>query len=83
MAQALHEATRSLTDNQFNALLSADINRYIELWCNPRRLHSGLDDKTPQEALNRWTKSMQPRHPGQPPTTATTSRSQRHSGGTS
>jgi transposase InsO family protein len=33
----------------------ADITRYIELWYNPRRLHSGLDYKTPQEALNQWT----------------------------
>jgi transposase InsO family protein len=33
----------------------ADITRYIEFWYNPRRLHSGLDYNTPQEALNKWT----------------------------
>jgi putative transposase len=33
----------------------ADIARYIELWYNTRRLHSGLAYKTPQEALNEWT----------------------------
>jgi putative transposase len=32
-----------------------DITHYIELWYNPRRLHSGLGYKTPQEALNQWT----------------------------
>ncbi len=32
----------------------ADITRYIELWYNPRRLHSSLDYKTPQEALDQW-----------------------------
>jgi len=33
----------------------ADITRYIEFWYNPRRLHSGLDYKAPQEVLNEWT----------------------------
>jgi putative transposase len=33
----------------------ADIARYIELWYNTRRLHSGLAYKTPPEALNEWT----------------------------
>ena len=33
----------------------ADITRYIELWYNTRRLHSSLDYRTPQEALNQWT----------------------------
>ncbi len=33
----------------------ADIARYVELWYNPRRLHSGLGYNTPQEALNQWT----------------------------
>lgn len=32
-----------------------DVTRYIELWYNPHRLHSGLDYKTPQEVLNEWT----------------------------
>ncbi len=33
----------------------ADITRYIEFWYNPKRLHSGLGYKTPQEALDEWT----------------------------
>ena len=32
----------------------ADISRYIA-WYNTRRLHSGLDYRTPQEALKQWT----------------------------
>lgn len=32
----------------------ADIARYIEFWYNRSRLHSGLDYKSPQEALNEW-----------------------------
>lgn len=31
-----------------------DITRYIEHWYNPRRLHSSLDYKTPQEVHNGW-----------------------------
>jgi len=31
-----------------------DITRYIERWYNPRRLHSSLDYKTPQEVHNGW-----------------------------
>jgi putative transposase len=32
-----------------------DVIRYIELWYNSHRLHSGLDYRTPQEVLNQWT----------------------------
>lgn len=32
-----------------------DITRYIELWYNSRRLHSGLGYKTPRETLEQWT----------------------------
>ena len=37
----------------------ADIARYIELWYNRNRLHSGLDYCTPQEALDAWTKDQE------------------------
>jgi putative transposase len=33
----------------------ADIARYIEFWYNPKRLHSGLGYKSPQEVLDEWT----------------------------
>jgi len=33
----------------------ADITRYIEFWYNPKRLHSSLGYKSPQEVLNHWT----------------------------
>jgi putative transposase len=33
-----------------------DITRYIKFWYNQNRLHSGLGYKTPQEALDEWTK---------------------------
>lgn len=36
----------------------ADITRYIELWYNSRRLHSGLDYQTPQEVHNHWTEQQ-------------------------
>ena len=36
----------------------ADITRYIELWYDPRRLHSSLGYKTPQEALDDWTEQQ-------------------------
>lgn len=36
----------------------ADITRYIEFWHNPRRLHSSLDYKSPQKALNEWTEQQ-------------------------
>ena len=35
-----------------------DVTRYIELWYNRKRLHSGLDYRTPQEALNEWRDSQ-------------------------
>jgi putative transposase len=31
-----------------------DITRYIDLRYNTRRLHSGLDYRTPQEAYDEW-----------------------------
>lgn len=37
----------------------ADIACYIEFWYNPKRLHSGLGYKTPQEALNKWTEDQE------------------------
>ena len=37
----------------------ADITRYIEFWYNPRRLHSGLGYKSPQEALDEWTNEQE------------------------
>ena len=36
----------------------ADISRYIELWYNQRRLHSGLGYKTPRESLEDWTNTL-------------------------
>ena len=36
----------------------ADITRYIEFWYNPKRLHSGLGYKTPQETLDEWTEQQ-------------------------
>ena len=36
----------------------ADITRYIEFWYNTNRLHSGLQYRTPQEALNQWTEQQ-------------------------
>lgn len=36
----------------------ADITRYIDLWYNKTRLHSGLDYRSPQEVLNEWTESQ-------------------------
>ncbi len=33
----------------------ADNTRYTEFWYNPKRLHSGLGYKTPQETLEHWT----------------------------
>jgi putative transposase len=36
-----------------------DIARYIEFWYNPKRLHSGLGYKTPQEALTEWTERQE------------------------
>lgn len=35
-----------------------DVTRYIELWYNRKRLHSALDYRTPQEALNEWNDSQ-------------------------
>lgn len=35
----------------------ADISRYIELWYNTKRLHSGPGYKSPQESLDHWTNS--------------------------
>ena len=35
-----------------------DVTRYIELWYNRKRLHSALDYRTPQEALNEWRDSQ-------------------------
>jgi putative transposase len=37
----------------------ADITRYIELWYNNTRLHSGLGYKSPREVLNEWIESQQ------------------------
>ena len=37
----------------------ADIARYIEFWYNPRRLHSSLGYKAPQEALDEWTNGQE------------------------
>ena len=37
----------------------ADIVRYIKFWYNPKRLHSGLGYKSPQEALDEWTNGQQ------------------------
>ena len=37
----------------------ADTARYIEFWYNRSRLHSGLDYKSPQEALNEWMEGQQ------------------------
>ena len=33
--------------------------RYIEFWYNTKRLHSGLDYKSPQEALAEWTNEQE------------------------
>ncbi len=35
-----------------------DVMRYIELWYNRQRLHSGLGYLTPNEALNNWRESQ-------------------------
>lgn len=35
-----------------------DITRYVEFWYNPKRLHSGLGYKTPQEVLEQWTEQQ-------------------------
>jgi putative transposase len=35
-----------------------DITRYIEFWYNTKRLHSGLGYKSPQEALDAWTRDL-------------------------
>ncbi len=35
-----------------------DVTRYIELWYNRQRLHSGLGYLTPHEALNNWRESQ-------------------------
>ena len=32
-----------------------DITPCVEFWYNTKRIHSGLDDNTPEEALNVWT----------------------------
>ena len=37
----------------------ADVTRYIEFWYNTKRLHSGLDYKSPQEALAEWTNEQE------------------------
>ena len=37
----------------------ADVARYIEFWYNTKRLHSGLDYKSPQEALAEWTNEQE------------------------
>ncbi len=36
----------------------ADVARYIEFWYNTKRLHSSLNYKTPQEALDQWTEQQ-------------------------
>ncbi len=36
-----------------------EITRYIEFWYNTKRLHSGLDYNTPQEALIDWTNAQE------------------------
>lgn len=36
-----------------------DITRYIEFWYNTQRLHSSLNYKTPQEALDLWTERQE------------------------
>jgi putative transposase len=36
------------------------VARYIELWYNRRRLHSGLDYRTPQEVYDEFMASQEP-----------------------
>jgi len=55
---ALKNERVSRTVYPTRAAARADITRYIELWYNTRRLHSGLGYKTPQETLNQWTEQQ-------------------------
>ena len=55
---ALKNERVSRTVYPTRATARADITRYIELWYNTRRLHSGLGYKTPQETLKQWTEQQ-------------------------